>query len=98
MDKSKIAELIQNHRMFFASGRTRELSFRLEQLRLLRRAILLHETAIFDALKQDLNKPYFEAYGGDTAIVINEIDYKLRHLGKWIKPKKTPTPRANSRG
>ena len=80
--------------MFFASGRTRELSFRLEQLRLLRRAILLHETAIFDALKQDLNKPYFEAYGGDTAIVINEIDYTLRHLGKWVKPKKTPTPLA----
>jgi aldehyde dehydrogenase (NAD+) len=94
MDKSKIAKLIQNHRMFFASGRTRELTFRLEQLRLLRRAILLHETAIFDALKQDLNKPYFEAYGGDTAIVINEIDYALKHLEKWVKPKKAPTPLA----
>jgi len=86
MDKSKIAELIQNHQTFFASGRTRELSFRLEQLRVLRKAIIHHETAIFEALKQDLGKPPFEAYGGDVAIVINEIDHALKHIRRWAKP------------
>ena len=92
MDKSHILELIGNHRAFFASGITRELSFRVEQLKALRKAIIDHETAIFEALKRDLNKPAFEAYGGDTAIVINEIDHTLKHLRSWAKPKKVKTP------
>jgi aldehyde dehydrogenase (NAD+) len=92
MDKSHILELIGNHRAFFASGITRELSFRVEQLKALRKAIIDHETAIFEALKRDLNKPAFEAYGGDMAIVINEIDYTLKHLRSWAKPKKVKTP------
>jgi len=86
MDRSKIAELIQTHRTFFASGRTRDLSFRFEQLRVLRKAIIYHETAIFEALKQDLGKAPFESYGGDVAIVINEIDHALKHLRRWAKP------------
>ncbi len=94
MDKSRILELLENHRTFFSSGRTKELSFRMEQLKILRKAINSRETAIFEALKQDLNKPAFEAYGGDTAIVINEIDYALRRLRYWAKPKKVWTPLA----
>ena len=85
---------MEKHRAFFASGRTRDLSFRIEQLRILRKAILDNEAAIFDALKMDLNKPAYEAYGGDTAIVINEIDYMLKHVRSWAKPKKAKTPLA----
>jgi acyl-CoA reductase-like NAD-dependent aldehyde dehydrogenase len=58
----------------------------------LRKAIVESEQAIFAALKADLNKPAFEAYGGDTAIVVNEIDYTLKHLTRWAKPKKVRTP------
>ncbi len=57
MDRQKIRESIQNHRSFFAKGRTRDLSFRLEQLRLLRSMIVSNESAIFEALRLDLNKP-----------------------------------------
>ena len=88
MDKSRILELINNHRAFFATGTTKDLSFRLEQLNILRKAISDNEPAIFDALKMDLNKPAYEAYGGDTALVINEIDYALKHVRSWAKPKK----------
>jgi aldehyde dehydrogenase (NAD+) len=94
MGKSKIAELIRNHRAFFATGRTKDISFRIKQLKILKNALISNESAIFDALKHDLNKPPFEAYGGDTAIVINEIDYTLKHLRSWAKPKKVRTPLA----
>jgi aldehyde dehydrogenase (NAD+) len=94
MDKSKIAELIRNHRTFFATGRTKDISFRIKQLKILKNALISNESAIFDALKQDLSKPPFEAYGGDTAIVINAIDYTLKHLRSWAKPKKVRTPLA----
>ncbi|HSQ77339.1 MAG TPA: aldehyde dehydrogenase [Nitrospirota bacterium] len=94
MDKSHILNLIGNHRAFFSTGRTKDLSFRIDQLKILRQAIISNESAIFDALKKDLNKPAYEAYGGDTAVVINEIDYVLKHLWSWAKPKRVRTPLA----
>jgi len=92
MDGSTIVEVIKNQRVFFATGQTKDLSFRIEQLKKLKRAIIQNEQAIFDALRQDLNKHHFEAYGGDIAIVVNEIDYALKHLSSWAKPKRAWTP------
>lgn len=92
MNKSQIRQTILNHRQFFSSGRTRDISYRKEQLVLLKNAVIKNESAILDALKQDLNKPAFEAYGGDIAMVVNDIDYALSHLAAWIKPKKFRTP------
>ncbi|HYA85813.1 MAG TPA: aldehyde dehydrogenase [Nitrospirota bacterium] len=92
MDKPQIIKLINDHRRYFAGGKTRDLSFRIDKLRILREAVVENEQEIFDALKADLHKPAFEAYGGDTAIVVNEIDYAMKHLACWAKPKKVRTP------
>lgn len=92
MDRLQITELLNNHRAFFASGKTKDPAFRIEQLKVLRKAIIDNEQAIFAALKQDLHRHDFESYGGDTAIVINVIDYTLRHLKAWVKPKRVRTP------
>jgi acyl-CoA reductase-like NAD-dependent aldehyde dehydrogenase len=94
MPNTSIKRLLHDHRAFFATGRTKDISFRLEQLRVLRKAVKDNEAAIFHALKEDLNKPAFEAYGGETAIVINEIDQALRHLRCWSKPRRVRTPLA----
>jgi acyl-CoA reductase-like NAD-dependent aldehyde dehydrogenase len=94
MNSTSIKELLHDHRAFFATGRTKDLSFRLEQLRVLRKAVTDNEAAIFHALKEDLGKPAFEAYGGESAIVINEIDQALRHLRRWSKPRRVRTPLA----
>jgi aldehyde dehydrogenase (NAD+) len=92
MDTTKIRELIHNHRAFFATGRTRDLSFRREQLRRLKEMFRANESTIFEALRLDLKKPAVEAYGGDVAIVINEIDHALKHLACWAKPRRARTP------
>jgi len=95
MQSTSIKKLLHDHRAYFATGVTKDLSFRLEQLRVLRKAVTDNEDAIFHALKEDLNKPAFEAYGGETAIVINEIDQALRHLRCWSKPRRVRTPLAH---
>jgi aldehyde dehydrogenase (NAD+) len=94
VDKSHILQVINDHRAYFATGMTKDLSFRIYWLRALRAAIIDNEQAIFDALKADLNKPAFEAYCGETAIVINEIDYALKRLPQWTKRQKVRTPLA----
>ena len=94
MTATSIKKLLHDHRFYFATGITKGLSFRLEQLRVLRKAVTDNEAAIFHTLKEDLGKPAFEAYGGESAIVLHEIDEALRHLRCWSKPRRVRTPLA----
>jgi acyl-CoA reductase-like NAD-dependent aldehyde dehydrogenase len=95
MDRPTILKLLHDQRSYFASGITKDPSFRLDQLKVLRNAIRSCEDAILHALQQDLRKPAFEAYGGDIAIVVNEIDHAVRHLRRWAKPRRVRTPLAH---
>src|SRR5574341_951198 len=71
-------EVVARQRAFFASGRTWELSFRRAQLRALRATVAQAEPRLFAALREDLGKPAFEAYGGDVGVVLNELNHALR--------------------
>jgi aldehyde dehydrogenase (NAD+) len=55
----------------------------------LRSEILEKEDVIYDALYKDFKKSKFEAYFSEVGIVISEIDYTLKHIDSWSKPKKT---------
>lgn len=83
-------EIISRQRKFFATGKTKEINFRREQLQKLKVAIKKNEQAILDALKWDLHKPEFEGYL--ELMVIQDINYALKHLKSWVKPKRVKTP------
>ncbi len=86
---SKIGDIIQNQREFFETGKTKDVTFRIEQLKNLKQAIIEHEQAIVEALKADLHKPELEIYITEIG-VIKEIDYAIKHINTWTKPKKAP--------
>lgn len=85
-----ISEIISRQRQFFATGKTKEVNFRREQLQQLKAAIKESSGAILDALYADLHKPEFEGYF--ELAVTQDIDYALKHLKSWVKPKKVKTP------
>ncbi len=87
---SPISRIIQQQREFFATGKTKDVAFRLEQLKRLKQAILDNQAAILEAINADLNKPEFEAYATEIGVV-REIDYAIKHLKSWVKPKKVST-------
>ncbi|HEY9699313.1 MAG TPA: aldehyde dehydrogenase [Trichocoleus sp.] len=88
---AQIQDLVQQQRSFFRTGKTKELQFRLAQLQALRQAILEHQNAIMAAVQADLHKPDFEAFATEVG-VISEINYAIKHLPTWIKPKRVSTP------
>ncbi|MHB8844850.1 MAG: aldehyde dehydrogenase [Nitrospirota bacterium] len=94
MDRTAIRQLIRDQRSYFSTGITRDLDFRLEQLSVLKKAVKAREHELFRALKEDLRKPAFEAYGGESAVVINEIDHATRHIRSWARPQRIPSPLA----
>ena len=81
-----IHELVQKQRTFFCTGKTLDISWRLEQLKKLKSAVLLHKEKLEDALYEDLRKSRTEAYLCDIGPVIVEINEILKGLKKWAKP------------
>ncbi|WP_019501767.1 aldehyde dehydrogenase [Pseudanabaena sp. PCC 6802] len=83
-----INEILEKQRRFFSSGATRDVQFRIQQLQLLSQAIKQHETEILQALKADLHKPAFEGFTSEILMVLEEIEYALKHLKSWVRPQK----------
>lgn len=88
----QIKNILEGQRAYFRNGHTQSTSFRIENLKKLKKAILDHETAICDALWEDLHKSKEEAYLTEISLVLGEIDYHIRHLKKWLKPQRKRTP------
>ncbi|MEH2247072.1 aldehyde dehydrogenase [Nostoc sp.] len=84
---SNVGHMLQNQREFFQTGKTKDVNFRIEQLKNLKQAIIEHEQSIVEALQADLHKPELESYLTEIG-VIKEIDYAIKHLKNWTKPKK----------
>lgn len=91
-----IEEIVREQQEFFKKGKTYSYEFRKEQLDKLRTSIKSHEQELLDALKKDLNKPAFEAYGTEIGLVLDELSFVRRHLKKWMKPERVHTSLVNS--
>lgn len=61
---------------------------RIEKLKQLRSAIEDFEEQIYAALKSDLRKSRFESALTEVFFTLSEIDFAIKHLKKWMKPKK----------
>ncbi len=87
-----IKECIQAQRSHFATGKTRSLTFRRQQLQALKTAVVAAENDISAALKVDLGKCAVEAFVSEIALVTGDIDYALKHLSGWTKPHRVGVP------
>ena len=89
LTQAPVKDIIRQQREFFATGKTKDVEWRIEQLKRLKQAIVDDQEAIVNAVKADLGRPDFEAYFEIAAI--SEINYALKHLKSWVKPKKVAT-------
>src|SRR5690554_2560382 len=90
--KDIVVQHIENQRAFFSTNKTKDINFRLTQLRKLKKAILKNQQKLENALWEDLHKSPEEAYLTEISIVTGEIDNHIRHLKQWAKPERVSTP------
>lgn len=84
--------LLQAQRAFFAGGATRPVAFRRQALQRLRAAVVAHEADLLAALRADLGRPEAEAYASEVGFVLGELDFTLRRLEGWARPRRERTP------
>jgi len=91
MTPESISQTLTQLRAFFTAGRTRDVQFRIVQLKALKEGIRKYETQIMGALYSDLRKPPFEAYASEIGILYMDIDHAIRHLHSWSRPRRVET-------
>ena len=82
-----VAATVARLRQTFATGRTRNIEWRKQQLRALERLMVENEAKIADALEKDLGRSPFEAWLADVASTAGECAYAAKNVGKWAKRK-----------
>jgi len=90
--------LVTSHQIFFASGKTKILGYRKEQLIKLRTVLIQNEKLLIDSIHSDFNKGSFDAYVTEFAMIFHEIEQALRNMERWAAPKKTKTNVPNQPG
>ena len=84
--------IVNKQREFFEQGKTLSYESRKQALIKLKNCIRQNEDEIKAALKKDLGKSEFESYMSEIGLFYSTVDYNLKHLKKWMKPKKCGTP------
>lgn len=92
ISKDEVGFMLNEHKKFFNTGVTKEVSYRITQLNKLRTSILKYEKELIGALYKDLRKSEFEAYSTEIGFTLDSIRYTTKNLKKWSKIKKVKTP------
>ena len=85
------AEMVHRQRSYFLSQATKPYEFRMEKLRALSDWIDANESAVLDALARDLGKCAFEGYLTEVGMVRQELKDAMRHLARWMRPRRART-------
>ncbi len=81
-------QIVSQQHLFFHTGKSRNVTFRKQQLRMLKKVLQNNEERIFNALKSDFKKPKFETYGTELFVLYQEIDHLLSNIDRWTEPRK----------
>jgi aldehyde dehydrogenase (NAD+) len=92
------AGVLTELRQVFATGRTRALEWRMEQLRAIERFVDEREPEIAAALAEDLGRSPAEAWLGDVASTKGEAAYARKHVRKWMRRRRESLPLAQLPG
>jgi aldehyde dehydrogenase (NAD+) len=84
-------EIVDNQRAFFNSNKTKDVDWRIQQLKKLRTILKQNESLLYQAIYIDFKKSAFDTYTYELSVIYSEIDEVISKIRKWSKPKKVKT-------
>lgn len=91
----KIADVYSRQVGFFATNATKNVAFRIEQLRKLKGLIKANEALMFEAIYDDFGKSEFETFITEFSLIYEEINLAMKHLRRWSKRRRVATSMVN---
>lgn len=90
--------IVTKQRTFFGTHVTRNLNFRIQNLKKLRKTLRANEDLLYDAIHSDFKKSRFETYISELALVYKDIDDAIKNLHKWNRKQRVKTNLINFPG
>lgn len=87
--------ILDSQKRLFRSGVTKPVSFRIKQLKLLKKLVSENEELLMAAVYDDFKKPAFETFATEIGIIKDEINFAIRKLPKWVRPQTVPSSLVN---
>ena len=84
--EESIRDIVAAQRRFFRTGETLPISWRIKQLKRLKKAVLAHQDELIAALREDLGRSELEAYLCDIGPIITEVNEMISGLRRWSRP------------
>ena len=94
MNSREILSIIESQKTYFKDGNTFDLKRRKDNLKKLYAKIKENIELIYEGLYKDLGKSKTESYMCEIGLVLSEITYILKHMNKYLKPRRVKTPLA----
>lgn len=90
--------ILKSQRIFFNSNKTKDIGFRIENLKKFKKVLRNNENLLYEAIYKDFGKSQFETYFSELSLVFHELNKFIRNIERWSKPKKVFTRIANFPG
>ena len=87
-----VRELFDRQRAHHPAVRATTAAQRREKLRRFHDALLARRAEVIDAVRADFRRPAAEVDLAESAIVLLELRHALRHLRRWMRPRRVSTP------
>ena len=92
LSPQEVEVILKEQSKYFNRQTTKDIVFRINQLKRLKAGIKKYAEQILKALKIDLGKHKNEAYMMEVGYVYHSIENVIKNLKKWTKPEKRKTP------
>jgi aldehyde dehydrogenase (NAD+) len=83
--------LVGDQLAFFNTNQTKDIGWRIEQLKKLRNLLKTNETLLYQAIYADFKKSEFDTFTTELSILYTEIDETIDKVNSWAKKKKVKT-------
>lgn len=90
--------LISEQRRYFDTGVTRDVQFRVRQLKAFKRALQAAEPALVSAVRDDFGRSEFDTFTLELMWLYRDIDEAVRRVGKWSRRRRVRTNWLNQPG
>jgi aldehyde dehydrogenase (NAD+) len=83
--------ILKKQREFFNRNNTKDVSFRVLQLKKLKAVLIKHEDELAQAILLDFGKSEFDFFTTEMGIIYKDIDDTIKHIHNWSKKKRVRT-------
>lgn len=84
-------EIVDAQRSFFQTNATKDLDFRIEQLRKLKGILKNNEKMLEEAIYKDFKKSAFDFHTSELSYIYLGIEESIKKMKRWSRPKRVKT-------